>query len=251
MPERPSSSKPIGASPARPTRCWASAISWPKIFSERADLRQRLRKILQRTGKLTSARAEPDDKKSQGFRDYFAYAEQLAQVPPHRVLAINRGERAKMLRVKVEADMAAMEQTADELLVPADHPHADLLRGCARDALARLVFPSLDARSAARADRSGRSPRRAGLRPQPAQPAVAAAGAVAAGVGGRSGIQERLQAGRARRVRQSAGARGDSSGRQGRAPRRGQGQDRRIDRPRTICRWWPSATAPPAARRKS
>ena len=115
-----------------------------EIFSERADLRQRLRKILHRTGKLTSARAEPDDKKSQGFRDYFAYSEQFAQVPPHRVLAINRGERAKVLRVKVEADMAAMEQTADELLVPPDHPHADFLRGCARDALARLVFPSLE-----------------------------------------------------------------------------------------------------------
>ncbi|HTU25641.1 MAG TPA: Tex-like N-terminal domain-containing protein [Pirellulales bacterium] len=115
-----------------------------EIFSERADLRQRLRKILQRTGKLTSARAEPDDKKSQGFRDYFAYSEQLGQVPPHRILAINRGERAKVLRVKVEADMPAMEQTADELLVPADHPHADLLRGCARDALSRLVFPSLE-----------------------------------------------------------------------------------------------------------
>jgi protein Tex len=115
-----------------------------EIFSERADLRQRLRKILYRSGKLTSARAEPDDKKSQGFRDYFAYSEQLAQVPPHRVLAINRGERAKVLRVKIEADMPAMEQTADELLVPADHPHADLLRGCAHDALARLVFPSLE-----------------------------------------------------------------------------------------------------------
>jgi uncharacterized protein len=115
-----------------------------EIFSERADLRQRLRKILHRSGKLTSARAEPDDKKSQGFRDYFAYAEQLGHVPPHRVLAINRGERAKVLRVKVEADTAAMEQAADELLVPVDHPHADLLRGCAHDALARLVFPSLE-----------------------------------------------------------------------------------------------------------
>ncbi len=115
-----------------------------EIFSERADLRQRLRKIIQRSGKLTSARAEPDDKKSQGFRDYFAYSEQLSQVPPHRILAINRGERAKVLRIKIEVDTAAMEQVADELLVPPDHPHADLLRGCARDALARLVFPSLE-----------------------------------------------------------------------------------------------------------
>ena len=37
-----------------------------------------------------------------------------------------------------------MAQDADELLVPPDHPHADFLRGCARDALARLILPSLE-----------------------------------------------------------------------------------------------------------
>ncbi len=115
-----------------------------EVFSERADLRQRLRKIVTRSGKLVSARAEPDDKKAQGFRDYFEYTEQLDRVPPHRVLAINRGEKAKILRVKVEADLEAMQQAADELLVPAEHPHADFLRGCGRDALVRLVFPSLE-----------------------------------------------------------------------------------------------------------
>ncbi|MDZ4821568.1 MAG: helix-hairpin-helix domain-containing protein, partial [Planctomycetota bacterium] len=65
-------------------------------------------------------------------------------VPPHRVLAINRGERAKVLRVKVDFDLAEMTRVAEELLVPPDHPHADFLRGCARDALQRLVVPSLE-----------------------------------------------------------------------------------------------------------
>jgi protein Tex len=115
-----------------------------EIFSERADLRQRLRKILRRSGKLISSRAEPDEKKAQGFRDYFEYTEQLDRVPPHRVLAINRGEKAKLLRVKVEGDLEAMQLACDELLVPAEHPHADFLRGCGRDALVRLVFPSLE-----------------------------------------------------------------------------------------------------------
>ncbi len=59
------------------------------------------------------------------------------------MLAINRGERAKVLRVKIEADLEAMQAAVDEL-VEADHPHADFLRGCGRDALARLVFPSLE-----------------------------------------------------------------------------------------------------------
>jgi len=115
-----------------------------ETFSERADLRQRLRGILNRTAKLTSSRLEVDEKAAQGFRDYFQYSDRLDRIPPHRVLAMNRGERAKILRVKIEADLEAMQAAAEEVLVPPDHPHADFLRGCARDALGRLVFPSLE-----------------------------------------------------------------------------------------------------------
>src|SRR5262249_2009654 len=60
------------------------------------------------------------------------------------VLAINRGERAKMLRVKTEADAVAMQQEAESLLVPLDHPHTEFLKACAKDALERLVLPSLE-----------------------------------------------------------------------------------------------------------
>lgn len=117
-------------------------------FSERADLRQRLRGILHRSGALVSkveAELNPEQTKlSQQFRDYFEYREALDKVPPHRVLAINRGERAKLLRVKIEADQAALERETDELLVPAEHMHGEFLRACGRDALSRLVLPSLE-----------------------------------------------------------------------------------------------------------
>jgi uncharacterized protein len=78
------------------------------------------------------------------FRDYFQYSEALGKIPPHRVLAINRGEKAKALRVKVEVDLEAMISSVDDLLVPPGHMHADFLRGCGCDALTRLVLPSLE-----------------------------------------------------------------------------------------------------------
>jgi uncharacterized protein len=97
-----------------------------------------------RTAKKAAAKAAKDSRLTAVFRDFFQFAEALSKIPPHRVLAINRGERAKILRVKIEADEAALEQAAQETLVPADHPHADFLRGCARDALHRLILPSLE-----------------------------------------------------------------------------------------------------------
>jgi uncharacterized protein len=91
--------------------------------------------------KAKKAKEKDDDK---AFRDYFQYSEAIGKVPPHRVLAINRGERAKALRVRIDADLDAMRKLVDEMLVPPEHPHADFLRGCAQDALARLILPSLE-----------------------------------------------------------------------------------------------------------
>ncbi len=85
-----------------------------------------------------------EERRIKAFRDYFAYREALSRIPPHRILAINRGERARVLRVKIESDLEAMLKVLDELLVPPEHPHADYLRGCGRDALTRLILPSLE-----------------------------------------------------------------------------------------------------------
>lgn len=117
-------------------------------FSERAGLRQRLRGILHRAGRLRSQRVEaegkPLSKDEKHFRDYFDYTERIDRVPAHRLLAINRGERAKLLKVRIEGPAEELQAAAEELLVPVAHPHAEFLRGCVRDALARLVLPSLE-----------------------------------------------------------------------------------------------------------
>src|SRR5262245_11351429 len=113
-------------------------------FSERADLRGRLRKIVKRTGQFVSAKTEIAEQQGKEFRDYFEFKESLNKLPPHRVLAINRGERAKVLRVKIEADQPALLAETEAVLAPADHPHVEFLRACARDALERLVLPSLE-----------------------------------------------------------------------------------------------------------
>ena len=62
------------------------------------------------------------------FHDYVNFQEPLTRIPPHRILAINRGERAKVLRVRIEIDDKLLHQQAIELLVAADHPHAEFLR---------------------------------------------------------------------------------------------------------------------------
>lgn len=78
------------------------------------------------------------------FTDYARFSESVRTIPPHRILAINRGEREKVLRVRLEADLESLQKAAEEICVPADHPHAEFLRGCVKAALTRLILPALE-----------------------------------------------------------------------------------------------------------
>ena len=99
-------------------------------------------------GRLRSLRIETPGKAltktAKHFRDYFDFDEHLQKVPPHRVLAMNRGERAKILRVRVEGPVEEIQTIVEGLVIPTGHPHADFLKGCCRDALTRLLLPSLE-----------------------------------------------------------------------------------------------------------
>ncbi len=127
----PRSGQPAVAAPvvARQT---AVAAARPSRKQERLSKRQELRK------------KRLEERRIKAFRDYFDYQEEMHKIPPHRLLAINRGERAGILKVKLEYDLPAMHQVLEEMLIPPEHPHADYLRGCARDALSRLILPSLE-----------------------------------------------------------------------------------------------------------
>ena len=120
----------------------AAAVPPPSAAAQRKLARQQAKAALLKQRELKRQKIE--EKKIKDFQDYFDYREEIRRIPPHRVLAINRGERARVLRVKLESDLQAMVNLLDEMLVPPGHPHADYLRGCARDALSRLILPSLE-----------------------------------------------------------------------------------------------------------
>ena len=106
------------------------------------------RKVLAKKQAAQSAAAAKKEKKRQrmeaAFKDYFSFQESISRIPPHRILAINRGERARILRVKMESDTKVMGEEAERHLIPEGHPHAEFLRGCVRDALQRLIVPGLE-----------------------------------------------------------------------------------------------------------
>ncbi len=107
-------------------------------------VRDRERAKAEKQNKKEAKRKKIEERRVKAFRDYFNYSEDIKKIPPHRVLAINRAERAKILRVKIDCHFDAICAAMEEILVPPGHPHADYLRGCARDALSRLILPALE-----------------------------------------------------------------------------------------------------------
>ncbi|MEM9943512.1 MAG: helix-hairpin-helix domain-containing protein [Planctomycetota bacterium] len=78
------------------------------------------------------------------FKDYHDFRHALKQIPHYRMLAINRGERANKLKVKIEFEHSKPSQLAESRWVPETHPLQQFLQACAADALTRLVIPSLE-----------------------------------------------------------------------------------------------------------
>lgn len=78
------------------------------------------------------------------YKDYHNFKQSLQKFPHHRVLSINRGERAKKLKVKIECDEKKVFDLAVKKLVPEGHPFADHMKVCVKDALSRIVLPSLE-----------------------------------------------------------------------------------------------------------
>ena len=78
------------------------------------------------------------------YRDYDGASQRITKIPPYRVLAINRGERAKVLSVKLMVKTDQMLGAAESLVIAAEHPYGDFLRNCLRDAVAKSLLPSLE-----------------------------------------------------------------------------------------------------------
>ena len=118
------------------------------IIAERigddANLRELCRKVARETGRLASFGTKSADQTHPEFRDYFEYTEPVSKIPPHRILALNRGEEQKALRVSFNWDDDRASRVTSDHLQIGQHTCGDFMSACAADALSRFIQPALD-----------------------------------------------------------------------------------------------------------
>src|SRR5262245_40772031 len=115
-----------------------------EAISEMAPVRDAVRRVVWKTGKVVTTKADIPEGQGLEYRDYFNYSEPIANIPPHRVLAINRGDKEGPLKVRLEVSRADVENATCAQLPLEGHPHSEFFRASALDALDRLLMPSME-----------------------------------------------------------------------------------------------------------
>jgi uncharacterized protein len=78
------------------------------------------------------------------YEMYYAYQEPVRKLPPHRVLAINRGEREEVLKVSLEVQTDRIHEYIARQYVRGESVVRDILLAAVEDAYKRLIAPSIE-----------------------------------------------------------------------------------------------------------
>lgn len=111
-------------------------------ISDNASFRKYIRNNMYKFGVLKSVKKKKSEDESKTYEMYYEYSEPVRFLKPHRILAINRGEKEDILSVTIEVDNTYIEKFLENKLIHKDNKASEILRNCIKDALKRLILPS-------------------------------------------------------------------------------------------------------------
>ena len=111
-------------------------------ISDNAKYRKKIRGITYRTGKLVTTAVNKDE--STVYDMYYNFSEEIKKLPSHRILAITRGEKEKVLKVKLDLDEESVLKYLEREILKGDSIFKDDLILCIEDSYKRLIKPSIE-----------------------------------------------------------------------------------------------------------
>ncbi|MHB1652830.1 MAG: Tex family protein [Desulfitobacteriaceae bacterium] len=112
-----------------------------EIISDDASVRKQIREMTLRLGNIAASGKKIEQRSP--YEMYYDFREPLRHIPPHRVLALNRGEKEEFLSVKLEIPPEDMLRTLKKAYVKLG-PAADYIGKATEDAYKRLIAPSIE-----------------------------------------------------------------------------------------------------------
>lgn len=114
-----------------------------ETISDEADYRMHIREMTVRDGIITST--AKDEETQSVYEMYYSFEEKINKIAGHRVLALNRGEKEKILTVKVEAPEEQILAYLEKHIIRKENPHTkDILKDTIADSYSRLIAPAIE-----------------------------------------------------------------------------------------------------------
>ena len=112
-------------------------------ISDEADYRTRIRELTVKEGTLVSSAKNPETESV--YEMYYQYSEPVSKAAGHRILALNRGEKEKILTVKIDAPEDRILQYLEKKVIVRENPYTlPFLKEVIRDSYQRLIAPAIE-----------------------------------------------------------------------------------------------------------
>ncbi len=111
-------------------------------FSDDPKIRETVKNFLEKTGVMESKKKKDAVDEKGVYEMYYDFADPVRKIPGHRVLAMERGEKEKILSIALEFDYPALEQRLARQIIRRPDA-ASWLSAVMHDALVRLIVPSV------------------------------------------------------------------------------------------------------------
>lgn len=112
-----------------------------ETISDEAKYRKYIREMVIREGNIES---KGSSKEPTPYEMYYEYSEGVNKIPPHRILAINRGEKEKILSVKITANEDKIINYLEKNILTGNAVLDEQLKLAIKDSLKRLIYPSIE-----------------------------------------------------------------------------------------------------------
>ena len=110
-------------------------------ISDDAAVRKSLRAFIKSNGFIESRAATEDDSV---YSQYYEFSQRIGRMQGHQTLAVNRGEKEKLLKVSVVLDKDAALVVLRRAVFKGPSPSLEFIKAVCEDAYTRLIFPSLE-----------------------------------------------------------------------------------------------------------
>lgn len=110
-------------------------------ISDNADFRKNIRRLTYTEGIITT---KGESKESTPFEMYYDYKEAVNRIVPHRILAINRGEKEKVINVKLDPPVDKILVYLENRIVKRNGEETSYIIATIKDSYARLIAPSIE-----------------------------------------------------------------------------------------------------------